>query len=475
MEQESNSKMNILVLGSAGVGKSTLIRAIAGMHQVQPPTSGIARKFSIYESDVWPLRIIDARGFDYQRAKKRRLAKKQIRSFSKEQMKLRKRFISHSDAGGDGRMYANAGSGDSADPGLRPGANESSAGRGDAYADADVSADELLFCASDSSAGRDDAYAGADVSADESLSDGNIPVDSGLHTGVDVVWCCLDGRFPRTYEKDVAFMSRLIRRWRDVPVFAVITRSCFRQDFDENIQTAAQAFAKAKKVNLQRIIPVLARETFLDDTTSAPPMGIDELCEATLDCADTARSISADNRRQMELDQRKFTANAIIGTAAATAAAVGAVPFSFADSAILVPLETLMTRRVLKTYKVDFSGELVSTIVGSTAITNLAKAVITPLKALPIAGSVINGVVAGTIVLALGEAEVAVCEAIYTGRLDPSRMDDVIRTIEEKTADSPVIGTVVKFLQENASSLTGKSAKEIISILQKVLTRKLLK
>ena len=450
MEQESNSKMNILVLGSAGVGKSTLIRAIAGMHQVQPPTSGIARKFSIYESDVWPLRIIDARGFDYQRAKKRRLAKKQIRSFSKEQMKLRKRFIAHSDAGGDGRMYANAGSGDSADPGLRPGANESSAG-------------------------RDDAYAGAAVSADERLSDGNIPVDSGLHTGVDVVWCCLDGRFPRTYEKDVAFMSRLIRRWRDVPVFAVITRSCFRQDFDENIQTAAQAFAKAKKVNLQRIIPVLARETFLDDTTSAPPMGIDELCEATLDCADTARSISADNRRQMELDQRKFTANAIIGTAAATAAAVGAVPFSFADSAILVPLETLMTRRVLKTYKVDFSGELVSTIVGSTAITNLAKAVITPLKALPIAGSVINGVVAGTIVLALGEAEVAVCEAIYTGRLDPSRMDDVIRTIEEKTADSPVIGTVVKFLQENASSLTGKSAKEIISILQKVLTRKLLK
>ena len=450
MEQESNSKMNILVLGSAGVGKSTLIRAIAGMHQVQPPTSGIARKFSIYESDVWPLRIIDARGFDYQRAKKRRLAKKQIRSFSKEQMKLRKRFIAHSDAGGDGRMYANAGSGDSADPGLRPGANESSAG-------------------------RDDAYAGADVSADESLSDGNIPVDSGLHTGVDVVWCCLDGRFPRTYEKDVAFMSRLIRRWRDVPVFAVITRSCFRQDFDENIQTAAQAFAKAKKVNLQRIIPVLARETFLDDTTSAPPMGIDELCEATLDCADTARSISADNRRQMELDQRKFTANAIIGTAAATAAAVGAVPFSFADSAILVPLETLMTRHVLKTYKVDFSGELVSTIVGSTAITNLAKAVITPLKALPIAGSVINGVVAGTIVLALGEAEVAVCEAIYTGRLDPSRMDDVIKTIEEKTADSPVIGTVVKFLQENASSLTGKSAKEIISILQKVLTRKLLK
>lgn len=390
MEQEQ--RLNVLVLGASGVGKSTLIKSISGTSPVIGPAQSSTRKIDIYISDTWPLRLIDARGFEYGQMKQRRKARKQMRHFSKEQVKNQKK------------------------------------------------------------------------------QEGELAL-----TGVDVVWCCLDGSSRRNYERDIEVMSRLIRRWRDVPVFAVITKSCFPQDIEDNMLAAGQGFAKAKVLNLQKIIPVLAVESFMDDTEKAMPMGVEELCEATLDCADAARQISAANRRRMEIEQKRFTANAAVGTAAAAAAAIGAVPFSFADSAILVPLETLLTKSVLKIYNVKFSGELVSAIVGSAAITNLAKAVITPLKALPIAGSVINGVVAGTIVLALGEAEVAVGEAIYTGKLDPSRMEDVIKTIEEKTASSPVIGTVVRYLEENASSLTGKSAKEIFAILQKVMKRKLLK
>lgn len=406
---ELEQRLNVLVLGEAGVGKSTLIRAISGTRPVIGRGQSTTKKIDIYVSDTWPLRLIDARGFEYGFARQRRKARKQMRQFSKEQVKNQKKLAEQPPVTQAGTTM----------PVTRP-------------------EDEIL-------------------------------------AGVDVVWCCLDGSSRKNYQRDVDLMSRLIRKWRDVPVFGVITKSCFPQDIDENTAAAAQAFAKVKKVNLIRIIPVLAEESFLDDTKTAPPMGVEELCEATLDCADLARQIGAGNRRRMEIEQKRFTANAVVGTAAAAAAAVGAVPFSFADSAVLVPLETMLTKSVLKIYNVQFSGELVSAIVGSAAITNLAKAVITPLKALPIAGSVINGVVAGTIVLALGEAEIAVGEAIYTGKLDPNRMEDIIKTIEEKTADSPVIGNVVKYLQENASSLVGRNAKEIFAILLKMLSRKKLK
>lgn len=387
MQQER--KMNVLVLGATGAGKSTLIRSISETRLVVGSDRSAVRKIDIYESDTWPLRFIDTRGFENGRARQKRKAKKQISAFSKEQ--LRK-------------------SGKAAE-----------------------------------------------------------------HAGVDVVWFCLEGTSRKDYEKNVKLMAKEIRRWRDVPVFVVITKSYFPQDIEENRKAVIQALAKVKRINLQQILPVVAKEAFLDEMIKVPPLGIAELCEATLECADTAKQISADNRRRMGLEQKKFTANTVVGTAAAAAAAIGAVPFSFADSAILVPLETMLTRSILKIYRVQFSGELVSAIVGSAAITNVAKAVLTPLKALPIAGSVINGVVAGTIVLALGEAEIAVGEAIYTGKLDPSRMDDIIRTIEEKTANSPVIGNVVKYLQENAPSLVGKNSKEIFAILQRLLRKKLLK
>ena len=285
------------------------------------------------------------------------------------------------------------------------------------------------------------------------------------NAGIDAVWYCVEGTSRRTFSHNIELMNKAIKGWRNVPVFAVITKSYSRQDIEENVQAVAQSFAKAKKINLQKIIPVVAKEYTIEEDIKVEPMGIEELCSITLDCLDTAKSINAENRYRMMLEQKRFTANAMVGASAAAAAAIGAVPLSFADAAILVPLETMLTKRILKLYKVRFSGELVSAIVGSAAITNIAKAAITPLKALPIAGQVINGVVAGAIVLALGESVIAAGEALYTGRIDPARIEDVIHYFEEKLQQNPAVGAMVKYLQDNAQDLIGKNSKEIFAEL----------
>ena len=90
MEQEQ--RLNVLVLGEAGVGKSTLIRAISGTRPVIGRGQSTTRKIDIYVSDTWPLRLIDARGFEYGFARQRRKARKQMRQFSKEQVKNQKKL-----------------------------------------------------------------------------------------------------------------------------------------------------------------------------------------------------------------------------------------------------------------------------------------------------------------------------------------------------------------------------------------------
>ena len=294
--------------------------------------------------------------------------------------------------------------------------------------------------------------------------------DEEKSVGIDAVWYCIEGTARRTFTYNIEMMNKAIRRWKNVPVFAVITKSYSESDIAENIDAVSKAFAKGKGVNLQKIIPVVAEAYTINDETVVEPKGIEDLCELTLDCSEEAKKISEENRKRMVLEQKRFTANALVTGATAAGVVVGAVPISFADSLILVPLETGLTKSILKVYKIEFSGELVTSIVGSAAITNVAKAALSSLKTIPnIAGSVLNAVVAGFFVAALGESVIALSEAIYLGKVDVNKIDAVVNYISDKLKNNAILGFVVKYIENNAEKLQGKSAKEIFNTIDKTI------
>lgn len=382
----NRERMNVLVLGASGAGKSTLIGAVSGARVITGVGRASTKRIDVYESDIWPMRFIDTRGFEYGFFAQRKSVK-QVRKFTNEQLK--------------------------------------------------VSDEEAVF--------------------------------EGM--GIDAVWYCVEGTARRTFEHNIKLMNKAIKGWKNVPVFAVITKSYSEVDIMENIQAVAASFAGMKKINLQKIIPVVAEEYRINESVTVSPMGLEDLCMSTLNCADTAKKISETNRIRMAVEQKRFTANAIVASAATTAAVIGAVPTGIADSLILVPLETALTKAIFKVYGVKFSADLVAAIVGSAAITNIAKAIISPLEALPIAGAVINGTVAGAIVLTLGEAEIAAVEAIHTGRIDPSKAESVVNFIESKLTEGKIVGMLIRYIQGNTGVISGKSAKDIISVLISLLKK----
>jgi len=292
--------------------------------------------------------------------------------------------------------------------------------------------------------------------------------------GIDAVWYCVEGTARRVFSHNVEMMNKAIKRWKNVPVFAVITKSFSQVEEEGNIEAVVQAFAKNKSVNLQKIIPVVAKPYPVNDDVIVQPKGIDELCNATLECADYAKQINKENRDRMVLEQKRFTANVMVAGATASAVVVGAIPLSFADSLLLVPLETGMTKGIFKIYGVEFSSDLVSAIVGSALITNVAKAGLAQLKTVPnIAASVINAVVAGLFVGALGEAVIAVSESIYRGDLDPTKIDDIVNFIVDKIKNNPIIGAGIAYIETNADKLKGKDFKTVINQVQKAVAKAL--
>ncbi len=373
----NKKKMNILVLGNSGAGKSTLINAISGVEVQTGVGEGNTQKISVYESDTWPIRLIDTKGFEYNLWKQIKTIN-QIKKFTKEQ-----------------------------------------------------------------------------ISKDEEDS-----------VGIDAVWYCIEGTTRRMFTDNINMMNKSIRGWKNVPIFAVITKSYSEIDVEDNKKAVYEAFAKGKKANLKDVIPVVAQAYIINDDMIVQPRGIDELCLATLECSDEAKKISEENKFRMILQQKRYNANAVVVGATTAGVVVGAVPVPFADSLILVPLETGLTKSILKIYGIEFSGDLVSAVVGSTAITSVAQTAVSSLKTIPnIAASVINAVVAGFFVAALGEAVIGLSESICRGVVDAEKIDSVVNFVVDKLKGNPVLGFVVKYIEENSDKLKGKSAKDVYNTI----------
>ncbi len=284
------------------------------------------------------------------------------------------------------------------------------------------------------------------------------------NSGIDAVWYCIEGTSRRTFINNINLMNKAIKGWKNVPVFAVITKSYSEKDIPENIKAVQQSFAKSTGVNLKEIIPVVAEEYTINDDTIVPPKGIEDLCLKTLDCLDEAKTINEENRNRMILEQKRFTANAITTGATATSFTIGAIPLNFADSQLLVPIEIGLVWGIFKIYKVKISKDIVKTIIGSSAITLAAKQVATLAKTIPIAGDIVNGTVAAAFVFALGEGTIFVSENIYTGKIKADDTESIANIISDNIKNNPIIKEVISYFEKN-NGKDNKSAKDVFNIV----------
>ena len=131
-----------------------------------------------------------------------------------------------------------------------------------------------------------------------------------------------------------------------------------------------------------------------------------------------------------------------------------------------------MVSAIFKVYGVKVSKEIVKTIVGSSIITLAAKQVVTLVKALPIAGDIVNGTVAGAFVLALGEGTILVSEGIYTGKIKEDEKDRIADIIANSIKENAVIKATIGYFEKNGDKLSGKSPKEILEDIIKITKTK---
>ena len=295
---------------------------------------------------------------------------------------------------------------------------------------------------------------------------------------VNMIWYCVDGTSKRLFQKSIDNMIRATSIWKNVPVIVVITKSYSKPDREENVRMVKAAFDKHKSAaeNLKAVIPVVASTYRIDAdmNISVVPDGLGELLSTTEKYLPEGMAGSQKDIALYRFNQKRVMAHSIVGGCVASGVTVGLTPIPIADSVVLTALEIAEIKSLAKIYGLEYDekSETFQAIIGAGAASMVGKTAISALKAVPIAGEVLNGIVAGVIVAAMGEGCIYIFEQVYLGN------KSIVDTEWVKSImDSKVGGLVANNLQEiielyQAKSKNGKlSTKDVVGIIIGVMKK----
>ena len=288
---------------------------------------------------------------------------------------------------------------------------------------------------------------------------------------ISMIWYCIDGTSRKMFKKNIDMLARATSVWKSVPIIVVITKSYSKPEREENIRMVYHAFKNHNKLseNLKAIVPVVASTYKIDAdlNINVTPDGLGELLAETVKYLPEGISASL-------VDKNYFMAHSVVGASALAGLTVGLVPIPFPDGTILTPLEVGEIKSLSKIYGVEFdkNTELIQTIINAGTAGIVAKTALNAIKAIPglnIAGDVLNGIVAGVIVAALGEGSVYIFEQIYTGQKSVADTEWVKNFLDSKVASGLTknINTIVKEYTELLQSGKKVTAKDVMMIIMK--------
>ena len=293
-------------------------------------------------------------------------------------------------------------------------------------------------------------------------------------TQINVIWFCVEGTSSKLFPKTIESLSKSTSIWETVPVIVVITKSYAVPDRQKNIEMVNNAFAKQKRhsKNLRKVIPVVASTFVLNDSAFAAPVGISELIDATNELMPEGVKAGASDIAAFKLVRKRALAHGITGVATTGAVVIGAVPIPFSDAALLMPLEIAEVNALAQIYginKDDTSKQFINSIVEVGTVGTAAKTAISALKAIPginLGASVLNAIIAGSIVAALGEGAIYAFEQVYTGKKSVADIDWMKKVMESKLS-SQFVEKVKSLLENIAQNIDNKGIADAIATMMK--------
>ncbi|XJS10384.1 YcjF family protein [Aerococcaceae bacterium WGS1372] len=181
-----------------------------------------------------------------------------------------------------------------------------------------------------------------------------------------------------------------------VPVIIVLTQSIGEENSD------FEKYLKKQKLNVEAIIPILAKSYVVRGQQRIPSFGLQELIDTTLKVIPSEAHKAFINAQQIDLtikvDHARSWAKKYIGSAFG----VGFAPIPIADATLLVPMQITMLAHITSIFGLSLDKSQIVSIVagigGTGGATYLGKYLVSSaFKFIPALGSVTGGLISGSI------------------------------------------------------------------------------
>ena len=283
---------------------------------------------------------------------------------------------------------------------------------------------------------------------------------------INVIWFCVDGTSRKLFPNAIKDLSRSISMWKSVPIIVVITKSYSVPERTENIELVNKVFSQNKDLykRLRKIIPVVASPYILNDTASAPPEGITELIDATNELMPEGFKAAKNDISRFNLGRKRTWAQGAIVASVGSAVAKCFINLGTSDSLVLSAIENALVDSLSKIYNVDKNSKVTQIIKNNIAngtVNKFAKTAISLIEKLPVGqklgSTIINPIIAASVVILIGESAAMSFEKIYLGNDDNEEIEKI-----EEVFESDVVSEIVEQVKIIGDNLTPESGpKEI--------------
>ena len=249
---------------------------------------------------------------------------------------------------------------------------------------------------------------------------------------IHAVWFCIDGTVHRIDKEVLNYLRDVSRIWKDAPVIIVFTKSYSQSEILDNtvmFKDCLEGYKYKDRLNVKEVKAVVAKAYPVSRDYIVQPFGIDALVDCTLkygpEGVEGARKVA----RSLDLSTKRSMAYSLTAGMSASAAAVGAIPIAVPDATVLVPMQSLMLKKLSSIYGIESGNELneiADAVLKAGGVTMVARELLKYIKSIPglqIAGSVLDATVAGLFTFIMGEVSIELLERTYTGELSRNETD----------------------------------------------------
>ena len=254
---------------------------------------------------------------------------------------------------------------------------------------------------------------------------------------IHIAWICIMEDLRRVEPVEIELGKILTKK--KVPFIVVITKAMSDNGF-------RQCVSKEFEIPENKVIRVRAKELKLDEGGFIiPTIGLKELVSLTSTLIPEATKNAFAAAQKVDLKYKILKCQAIIGTSAVGAAALGAAPIPFSDCICLIPLQVVMLTTISYLFGLNFDkgffGSLVSSVSGCSLATCGGTKVVAKLfqffKTIPGVG-IISGFICGgtafTLTSTIGEIYMGVIILLIEDGKKPT-MKEIMSEFKKRLKD----------------------------------------